>query len=152
MRSDYWGQGGHNAILLVGDFFKSVLKSGLIDTKAKFPPPAHPPMPAASWPSDHWSIEASGDPAGAPDPTQPTEVIVRQDGSGSIVIGDKASVTTSRHAPGYDPPPKSAAELDRVLQNMGRDSAGKELRGNGALSSGTGSSEAPAIDTPPPTQ
>jgi penicillin-binding protein 1A len=30
MRSNYWGQGGHSAILLVGDFFKSALDSGRI--------------------------------------------------------------------------------------------------------------------------
>ncbi|MGZ8302214.1 MAG: penicillin-binding protein 1A [Telluria sp.] len=37
MRSNYWGQGGHNAILLVGDFFKSALESGKIDARAAFP-------------------------------------------------------------------------------------------------------------------
>jgi penicillin-binding protein 1A len=37
MRSNYWGQGGHSAILLVGDFFKSVLDSGKIDAAALFP-------------------------------------------------------------------------------------------------------------------
>ncbi|MEO7152405.1 MAG: transglycosylase domain-containing protein [Burkholderiaceae bacterium] len=50
MRSDYWGQGGHNAILLVGDFVKAALAAQQIDAKAKFPLPRHPappPMPAA---------------------------------------------------------------------------------------------------------
>jgi penicillin-binding protein 1A len=37
MRSNYWGQGGHNAILLVGDFFKTALDSGKIDANALFP-------------------------------------------------------------------------------------------------------------------
>jgi penicillin-binding protein 1A len=37
MRSSYWGQGGHNAILLVGDFFKTALDSGKLDTGALFP-------------------------------------------------------------------------------------------------------------------
>ncbi len=36
MRSNYWGQGGHNAILLVGDFFRDTLKAGRIDTQARF--------------------------------------------------------------------------------------------------------------------
>ena len=36
MRSSYWGQGGHNAILVVGDFFRDALKTGLIDPKAEF--------------------------------------------------------------------------------------------------------------------
>lgn len=47
MRSNYWGQGGHNAILLVGDFFKSALDEGKIDKDALFPggrkpEPVHP--------------------------------------------------------------------------------------------------------------
>jgi len=37
MRSSYWGQGGHNAVLLVGDFFKSALDTGKIDREALFP-------------------------------------------------------------------------------------------------------------------
>ncbi len=36
MRSDYWGQGGQNAILLVGDFFQEALKSGKVNAKARF--------------------------------------------------------------------------------------------------------------------
>jgi penicillin-binding protein 1A len=37
MRSNYWGQGGHNAILLVGDFFRTALDSGKLDAGALFP-------------------------------------------------------------------------------------------------------------------
>jgi len=37
MRSNYWGQGGHSAILLVGDFFKSALDSGKLPADAQFP-------------------------------------------------------------------------------------------------------------------
>ena len=37
MRSSYWGQGGHNAVLLVGDFFKSAIDAGKIDASAQFP-------------------------------------------------------------------------------------------------------------------
>ena len=37
IRSTYWGQGGHNAALLVGDFFKSALDGGSIDAQAQFP-------------------------------------------------------------------------------------------------------------------
>lgn len=45
MRSDHWGQGGHNAILIVGDFFRDTLKSKLVDTKAQFPKPKYRPPP-----------------------------------------------------------------------------------------------------------
>src|SRR4030095_16306520 len=37
MRSNYWGQGGHNAVLVVGDFFKQALDTRLIDGGARFP-------------------------------------------------------------------------------------------------------------------
>jgi hypothetical protein len=47
----------------------------------------------------------------------PAEVVVRQEGE-TVVIGDKASVTTSRHA---EEAPKTAEELERVMQGMGRD-------------------------------
>jgi penicillin-binding protein 1A len=37
MRSDYWGEGAHNALLLVGDFFQRTLNTHLIDGSARFP-------------------------------------------------------------------------------------------------------------------
>jgi penicillin-binding protein 1A len=37
MRSNYWGEGGHNAVLLVGDFFQRTLDAQLIDGGARFP-------------------------------------------------------------------------------------------------------------------
>jgi penicillin-binding protein 1A len=37
MRSNYWGEGGHNAILLVGDFFQQALETRLIDGRVRFP-------------------------------------------------------------------------------------------------------------------
>src|SRR5450830_1128317 len=43
MRSNYWGQGGHNAVLLVGDFFKTALESGKLSRDAIFPGGKPPP-------------------------------------------------------------------------------------------------------------
>ncbi|MGH7875973.1 MAG: penicillin-binding protein 1A [Candidatus Binatia bacterium] len=37
MRSNYWGEGGHNAALLVGDFFQHALGARLIDGRVRFP-------------------------------------------------------------------------------------------------------------------
>jgi penicillin-binding protein 1A len=37
MRSDYWGEGGHNAVLLVGDFFQQAIDARLVDGNVKFP-------------------------------------------------------------------------------------------------------------------
>ncbi len=41
-RSSYWGQGGHNALRLVGDFFRTAQRGGLVDRSRSFP---HPPEP-----------------------------------------------------------------------------------------------------------
>ncbi|MFM2085345.1 MAG: hypothetical protein RLZZ237_214 [Pseudomonadota bacterium] len=43
IRSNYWGQGGHNAVLLVGDFFKTALESGKLSRDAIFPGGKPPP-------------------------------------------------------------------------------------------------------------
>ncbi len=39
MRSEYWGQGAHNALFVVGDFLKESVKAGRIDAKAAFAAP-----------------------------------------------------------------------------------------------------------------
>jgi penicillin-binding protein 1A len=38
-RSDYWGQGGNNALLVTGDFFRQVLLGEALDRGAAFSPP-----------------------------------------------------------------------------------------------------------------
>jgi penicillin-binding protein 1A len=113
MRSAYWGQGGHNAILLVGDFFKAAQKAKWIGTKERFPPPRHPAAPAASAPdAGAYAVRLESDPPGAvASAPVPMQAIVRHEGEG-IVIGDKAGATTSRRS---EPPPKGADELERAL-------------------------------------
>jgi penicillin-binding protein 1A len=37
MRSNYWGEGAHNALPVVGDFFQQTVAARLIDGKAEFP-------------------------------------------------------------------------------------------------------------------
>ncbi|MBM4260109.1 MAG: penicillin-binding protein [Deltaproteobacteria bacterium] len=37
MRSNYWGEGAHNALPIVGDFFQQTLASRLVDSHAEFP-------------------------------------------------------------------------------------------------------------------
>ncbi|MFC4932866.1 penicillin-binding protein 1A [Massilia sp. GCM10023247] len=67
MRSNYWGQGGHNAILLVGDFFRAALDAGKLDREAVFPggrPPA-PPRVQEEEPEEEF-IDASELPEAAP--------------------------------------------------------------------------------------
>lgn len=80
IRSDYWGQGGHNALLLVADFFKQALKDKLIDAKAKFPRPDHSAM----------MMEARQVQPGldAQISQAESQILVRQAPDGSTLIGD----------------------------------------------------------------
>jgi penicillin-binding protein 1A len=39
MRSEYWGQGAHNALFVVGDFLQQSVKAGKLDPKAAFAAP-----------------------------------------------------------------------------------------------------------------
>jgi penicillin-binding protein 1A len=142
MRSDHWGQGGHNAILLVGDFFRSALKDGLISAKAKLPPARRPPpaapAPPETWFGDERALETErerlereqreSDQVGAIGSNG--DIVRHHDGSGGSVIGDKASITLSRPA-GANAPPKSAEELGRVMRAMGRDPRTGEPTGSG---------------------
>jgi penicillin-binding protein 1A len=76
MRSNYWGQGGHNAVLLVGDFFKTALDSGKLDPNALFPGGRRPEPVRRDEPEPEVDMEAPGeqegmppgDPASQPDP------------------------------------------------------------------------------------
>lgn len=82
MRSNHWGQGGHNAILLVGDFFRQTIKAKMINSKARFPQAAQPPIQILA--DDHTIIlEGRGNAASE----EPVEV------HGEIVIyGKRISV------------------------------------------------------------
>jgi penicillin-binding protein 1A len=62
MRSNYWGQGGHSAILLVGDFFKSALDSGKVSADALFPGGRKPePVTRHEEPPPEEDMEEGGD-------------------------------------------------------------------------------------------
>ena len=37
-RSDYWGQGGHNALYVVGDFYRQALRQGELDPRPRLAP------------------------------------------------------------------------------------------------------------------
>ncbi len=44
-RSDYWGQGAHNALYVVGDFYRTALRQGQLNPNNRIPDPT-PPVPA----------------------------------------------------------------------------------------------------------
>lgn len=69
MRGNYWGQGGHNALRLVGSFFQQGQKAGLIDTQAVFPQVV-PDEPVAVEPGS--AVDAPADMPGAPAAAPPS--------------------------------------------------------------------------------
>ncbi|MFZ5525680.1 MAG: transglycosylase domain-containing protein [Pseudomonadota bacterium] len=123
MRSSYWGQGGHSALLLVGDFMRRAVKNKWVDTKTAFAAPERPPViGSTSWdeapeevvegdgyPSDM----APADPASSDAPAMPTE----SDG----LTADPAGVAPRPTLPAGGDTPRSAQELGDALRNMGRD-------------------------------
>jgi penicillin-binding protein 1A len=78
MRSNYWGQGGHSAILLVGDFFKGLLADRKIDPDATFPGyrkpvVAPPPEPEQDMEEGGDMQQEGGAPADTPQPSDQDE-------------------------------------------------------------------------------
>ncbi len=49
LRSDYWGQGAHSALPMVGEFFQQSLRSRLIDPRIRFAEQQDPGMFASTW-------------------------------------------------------------------------------------------------------
>jgi len=126
MRSDYWGQGGHNAVLLVGDFYRDVLKAKLIDVKAKFPRPKPLPPLMVQVPDD-WASQVNEHMNTVP---RGYSIVGRSDGDTTVVIGPEGVRTTVTRV---DRDPVSAQaddELGRFLSDLER---GKQT---GRVSSG----------------
>jgi penicillin-binding protein 1A len=74
MRSNYWGQGGHNAILLVGDFFKAAIDAGKVDTAVLFPGGKRPaPVRAEEEPEEVMEEPGEMQQDGVPPPKPPEE-------------------------------------------------------------------------------
>ncbi len=61
MRSSYWGQGGHNALLLVGDFMRSAIEAGKLDPNAQLPGARVVPAPRPIEEPDEEFEEGPGD-------------------------------------------------------------------------------------------
>ncbi|MET0963536.1 MAG: transglycosylase domain-containing protein [Noviherbaspirillum sp.] len=123
MRSDYWGQGGHNALLLVGDFFRAALGAGMLDVKASFPRPERPAMMVTAPAEEIDGLEgmnAQGEAvtaAAAPAPaTTRAGIVVRRYVGGGIWAGDSHAAGMADSAPA-----RSAEEVGEILDGMGRD-------------------------------
>jgi penicillin-binding protein 1A len=80
IRGNYWGQGGHNALRLVGAFFQQGQKAGLLETKAAFPqvvrdaPPSVDPVLDAPAPEPEAAAAQPGAPPEKRVPQTPAEL------------------------------------------------------------------------------
>ena len=93
MRSSYWGQGGHNAILLVGDFFKTALASRKVDVSALFPGGVAAPPPHAEEEPQEVMEESGGiEEEDAPPPAPPPEPARTDDGD--VIVIDEPAIET----------------------------------------------------------
>jgi penicillin-binding protein 1A len=96
MRGNAWGQGAHNALNIVGDFFQQTLKAKAIDAKAKFAAPRIPDTPNSM--SD-WFSAMFGHPA--------PEATVPQPWPEGVAVPPPATAippAVSIHPPGMMPP------------------------------------------------
>ena len=124
MRSDYWGQGGHNAALLVGDFFRDMVKHQRIDTRARFPEPKRAPPLVVRAPDESSAPGAAmSSGAGAGDERAPLDpaalppgygMVTTRDGSTTLVIGPNGIAAVRRRDD-----PAGQDELDDFLGRMG---------------------------------
>jgi penicillin-binding protein 1A len=137
MRSDYWGQGGHNAVLLVGDFFRDTLKAKRIDVKAQFPRPKRAPPLIVERPVDDWASRPDRDNASPP---PGYGVITRSDGS-TVVVGSQEVEPVGQPAN-----PITAEALGRILTGMGRNPETAARDGTGSVTAGS-SADAGATGT-----
>jgi penicillin-binding protein 1A len=132
MRSSHWGQGGHNASLVVGDFFRAALKEKLVDAKAQFPKPSALPMMVIQGPIGNDGGGApqalEGPAGGAP------QIFVRREADGTTSIGDAQGIQalTRRDRPQTRTP----NELARIMGGMGRHPTSGERQGSGAGDAG----------------
>ena len=121
MRSDYWGQGGHNALLLVGDFFRAAMGRGMLDAKASFPRPERRAMMATAAPpavmDDQGEVVTTAQ-AALPPPTTSANIVVRRYAGGGVWAGDSHAAVMDDTAPA-----RSAAEVGAIMGDMGRDPA-----------------------------
>jgi penicillin-binding protein 1A len=143
MRSDYWGQGGHSALLLVGDFFRAAMAKGMLDVKASFPRLERPAQMASAPPpavmDDQGEVVTTAAlappllPPSLP-PAAGADIVVRRYVGGGVWAGDSQAAATADSAPA-----RSAEEVGAILGGMGRDPAtGARMAARSAVDYGDG--------------
>jgi penicillin-binding protein 1A len=115
LRSDYWGQGAHSALPIVGDFFRQALKSRVIETRVRFEPKQEPSMldrllaRIRAWFQGLFGPapvpNRAEPPRRAPQPPERTEAHGIPSTPESTPIGSPAEISPPQHTPAPDGPP-----------------------------------------------
>ena len=111
MRGSYWGQGGHSALLLVGDFLRTAFKQKLMDSQASFTSPRRPPVTG----NGEWN----------PTSDEVDESAPVLDSEGNPITADPAGQQPRNPAMDDDDDdgaPKTSDELDQLMNRLGRSS------------------------------
>ncbi|MFN3596540.1 MAG: transglycosylase domain-containing protein [Rubricoccaceae bacterium] len=106
-RSTYWEQGGNNALRVVGDFFRTAQRQGLVSPRAAFPPAPEIQRRGFVHRLETWIADAVGSLRGAPAPDAPP----------SSAAPDRP-----------DPRVAAAREGERDAERQARDLAARERR------------------------
>ena len=127
-RSSYWGQGGHNALRVVGDFQRTAQRQNLVDTALEFPRPPDEADGPGLW--DRFSRWAGDTVAGLFERDDVPE------GYGPRTPGRDLEDAPVRRGPSRDDPREENlewfetawADLDRIEDPFVRDAAREVLR------------------------
>jgi penicillin-binding protein 1A len=98
MRSSYWGQGSHNALLVVGDFTQQAVKARVLDAKATFAAPrmAEQEKPLMDRMGDWWNSVFTTPP-------------VTDSGTPVVTIPEVKPEAPLLEPPPLEPPPRAMA-------------------------------------------
>ncbi len=101
---DSWGQGGRNALNIVGDFFQQSLRANLVDAKARFSAPRDPGPPAPQMGQGNEWVNGvfQPPPLGWPEPQQP--MVFEQPGRQAPLGSPPSIVISPSQRPDAYPP------------------------------------------------
>jgi penicillin-binding protein 1A len=144
---DSWGQGGKNALLIVGDFMQQSTKAGMLDAKAKFDAPRVPPAPVQDptlmgQPADVWAAVPTGSLGSQPGvvvsmPPQPQEpvqpeiaVVAPQARTPEFSWGAQRQRSAEyQDSPGFSPSPGERAPQAIIIHPSQQDASADDRRG-----------------------
>ncbi|MBY4898608.1 penicillin-binding protein 1A [Cupriavidus sp. AU9028] len=129
LRSDYWGQGAHSALPIVGDVVQRALRTRLIDGRARFENRHEPGMldpflkPIEGWISGWWGDRAASEPASAEPRADAATGEARSERTAPTDAPADAAADAAAPAPAEPAPEPSASAVPAATGAQGQPSA-----------------------------